>query len=56
MGVLESNRITFLFAGGAIVGIEKWIEIYSVDVAVTKPEVPGLHAGKHGSWHMGGPN
>ena len=44
------------FWGGAIVGSEKMTEIYGSDTAVTKPEVSGLRAWKHGSWHMGGPN
>ena len=44
--VLKSNGIKFLFGGvGAIVGSEKPIEVYGADAAVTKPEVPALHAG-----------
>ena len=39
--------------GRGIVGSEKTTEIYGVDAAVTTPEVLGLQAGKHGSWHMG---
>ena len=42
--------------GRGIVGSEKATEIYGADVAVTKKEVSGLHAGKHDSWHIGGPN
>ena len=42
--------------GRGIVGSEKTTEIYGADAAVIKPEVPGLHAGKYGSWHMGGLN
>ena len=50
------DKLFVFFFGGAIVGSEKTIEIYSADAAVTKPEVSGLHAGKHGSWHIGGSN
>ena len=48
--------VLLVWRGRGIVGSEKTTEINGVDVAVTKLKVPGLHAGKHGSWHMGGPN
>ena len=47
---------TFCLGGGAIVGSDKKIKISGADAMVTKPEVPGLHVGKHDSCYMGGPS
>ena len=41
------KMVLLAWRGKGIVGSEKTTEIY--DVVVTRPDVPGLHAGKHGS-------